>query len=106
MKAKLSLLVGLAALAGAAVSLANVAQAYPTSCVIRTYYRTAEMVDVVGVRTKCPGGRSWGRTTRFVEAERVDLTPPGPGGTSGSPGKLPCEFLATGCPVIQGPRYQ
>jgi hypothetical protein len=93
MKAKLSLFVGLAALAGAVLSVAQVAQAYPTSCLIRTYYSDAEMTEVVGMRTNCPGGNSWGRVTRFVESERVELTSGGPGGPGA--GKMPCEFYTT-----------
>jgi hypothetical protein len=85
--------IGLAALAGAALAFANAAQAYPTSCLIRTYYSNAEMTDVVGVRSNCPGASSWGRVTRFVEAERVELTSGGPGGAG--PGKMPCEFYTT-----------
>jgi hypothetical protein len=93
MKAKLSLFVGLAALAGAALSATQVAQAYPTSCLIRTYYSDAEMTEVVGMRTNCPGGNSWGRVTRHVETDRVELNPSGPSGPGA--GKMPCEFYTT-----------
>lgn len=87
---------------------AAAAEALPQSltCRITTYYSTAEMDDAVGVRTTCPGGSAWGRTTRFKEVEVVELdSPQGPGGTGGGPGGLPCEFLAAGCSNLPQPRF-
>ncbi len=73
------------------------ASALPNSCVIRTYFKTAELTAEVGMRSSCPGARKWGKTSRFVEVETVDLVPDGPSGPGGGPGGLPCEFLASGC---------
>jgi hypothetical protein len=67
------------------------AQALPRTCVIRTYYNNATLQTEVGLRSTCPGVRRWGRTSQFVEVERVSLVPEGPGGP-GSPGGIPCEF--------------
>lgn len=82
------------------------ARAYPTQCRMTTYYSSAEMSDIVGVRTNCPGARSWGRITRFRESEIIQLGGEGPGGGGNGPGGLPCEFLAAGCsnlPVARHP---
>ena len=87
---------------------AAAAEALPQSltCRITTYYSTSEMADVVGVRTTCPGGSAWGRTSRFKEVEVVELeSPQGPGGGGGGPGGLPCEFLAAGCSNLPEPRF-
>ena len=85
-------------LAGAAMlPMTGASGALPRSCVIRSYYDNAELETQVGVRSSCPGARRWGKVTRFVEVERVDLVPEGPGSPGGGPGKLPCEFLASGC---------
>jgi hypothetical protein len=87
---------------------AAAADALPQSltCRITTYYSTAEMDDAVGVRTTCPGGSAWGRTTRFKEVEVGTLdTPQGPGGPGGGPGGLPCEFLAAGCSNLPVNRF-
>lgn len=107
MKAKSKVMIA----AGALLALplfAAAAEALPNSltCRITTYYRTADLSDVVGVRTTCPGGSSWGRTTRFKEVEAVEFdSPEGPGGTGGGPGGLPCEFLAAGCSNLPEPRF-
>ena len=83
------------------------ASAYPTQCRVTTYYASAEMSNIVGVRTNCPGGGSWGRMTRYRESEIIQLGGEGPGGSGGGgPGGLPCEFLAAGCsnlPVARHP---
>lgn len=81
------------------------ADALPRSCRITTYYQTAELETQVGMRTSCPGGQRWGRTTRFFETETVDLTPPGPGPVGGGGGNLPCEFLASGCSNLPTNRF-
>jgi hypothetical protein len=49
------------------------------------------------MRSSCPGASKWGKVTKFVEVETVDLVPEGPSGPGGGGGKLPCEFLASGC---------
>jgi hypothetical protein len=81
-----------AAIALAPVSLPQPAGALPKTCVIRTYYSTAELETEVGMRSSCPGVKRRGRTTQFVEVETIDLVPEGPGGAGGG-GGLPCEFL-------------
>ena len=43
------------------------ADALPRSCRITTYYQTAALETQVGMRTTCPGGQRWGRTTRFFQ---------------------------------------
>ncbi len=73
------------------------ATALPTSCRVITYYQTAAMETVVGVRTNCPGSSNTGRTSPHREVETVTLDAPGPGPVGGGSGKLPCEFLAKGC---------
>src|SRR5688500_6187608 len=78
---------------GLAVPAAGPAEALPRSitCRITTYYQTAEMETEVGVRTTCPGGAKWGRTSPHRQVEVVTLdTPTGPT-TGGGPGGLPCE---------------
>jgi hypothetical protein len=86
-----AMLAMLFALPSAPVLLSEAASALPRSCVIRTYYQTAQMQAEVGLRSSCPGVRRWGRTSRHVEVETVQLTPDGPG-DGGGPGGLPCEF--------------
>jgi len=81
------------------------AAALPTQCVITTYYKTAEMVTVVGVRTNCPGGSNSGRTSPYKEREVVQLNSPGPVGGGGGGGSLPCEFLAKGCGNLPVKRF-
>jgi hypothetical protein len=81
----------LAALSSTPVMLPQVAIAIPKSCFIRSYYKTAEMSEAVGMRSSCPGAKRWGRTSRFVEVEWIDLVPEGPS-TPGGGGGLPCEF--------------
>ena len=71
--------------------------ALPRTCVIRNYYNNAELGTQVGIRSGCPGHAKWGKITKFVEAETVDLAPEGTGGGGGGPGRMPCEFLADGC---------
>jgi hypothetical protein len=78
--------------------------ALPKTCVMRTYYDGADMQNEVGMRSSCPGAKKWGKVTKFVEAETIDLVPEGPGGPGGG-GDLPCEFLASGCSPIPGPRH-
>jgi hypothetical protein len=88
--------------------LGATAEALPNSltCRITTYYSTAGLSDAVGVRTTCPGGSSWGRTTRFKEVEVVTLdSPSGPNGPGGGSGGLPCEFLAAGCSNLPERRF-
>jgi hypothetical protein len=92
-----ALAVNLALATAALLPMAGPAEALPNSCVIRNYYQTAEMDNQVGMRSSCPGARKWGKTSKFVEVETVDLNPSGPGGPGGGPGGLPCEFLASGC---------
>ena len=77
--------------------MTGISLALPKSCVIRNYFQTAEMDNQVGMRSSCPGANKWGKITKFVEVETVDLVPDGPSGPGGGPGKLPCEFLASGC---------
>ncbi len=81
------------------ILIVGTAQAISDSrtCRITTYYKTAEMTDVAGVRSTCPGAQSSGRTTRFFEVEEIQLGTPTTGGGGGDPGGLPCEFLAKGC---------
>lgn len=98
--------VNLALASAALLPLAGPAQALPNSCVIRTYYKTAELDTAVGMRSSCPGARKWGKTSKFVEVETVDLVPDGPGGGGGGPGSLPCEFLASGCSNLPELRHQ
>lgn len=80
----------LTTLSSSPVMLPQTAAALPKSCIIRSYYNNAELDTQVGMRSSCPGARKWGKVTRFVEVERVDLVPEGPGGGTG--GGLPCEF--------------
>jgi hypothetical protein len=87
------------------VVLPQSATALPKSCIIRSYFQTAEMEKQVGMRSSCPGATKWGKVTKFVEVETVDLVPDGPSGPGG-PGGLPCEFLVTGCPNLPVPRFQ
>jgi hypothetical protein len=85
-------------LGGAAMlPMTGASEALPRTCVIRSYYNNAELDTQVGMRSSCPGARKWGKTSRFVEVETVDLVPDGPSGPGGGPGSLPCEFLASGC---------
>lgn len=71
------------------------AAAQSKTCVIRTYYRTADMSEQVGVRTNCPGVSNSGRTSPHVEVERIEYgESSGVGG--GGQNTLPCEFLAKG----------
>ena len=86
------------------IVFAGAAEALPRTCKITTYYKTADMTEVVGTRTNCPGGGSSGRTSRFFEVETVELNPGGPGGGGGGPGGLPCEFLAAGCSNLPAQR--
>lgn len=86
--------------------LSGAAQALPRSCVIRTYYNNASLQTEVGLRSTCPGVDRWGRTSQFVEVERVSLVPEGPRGPGG-PGGLPCEFQSGSqaeCNNLPGPR--
>ena len=71
--------------------LSGAAQALPRTCVIRTYFNNASHQTEVGLRSTCPGTQRWGRTSQFVEVERISLVPEGPSGPGG-PGGLPCEF--------------
>lgn len=89
-------------LAGSIVALAlfGAAPAQAASCVYITYYGNASMNRVVGWWSNCPGHKGLhGRATRFREREVVQLGREGPG-----PGRLPCEFLAKGCPHLPDPR--
>ena len=80
------------------VSASTALSAGARVCRMTTYYKDAEMTTIVGVRTNCPGGRSYGRTSPYHEVETVELDTGGEsGGPSTGPGKLPCEFLAAGC---------
>jgi hypothetical protein len=88
-----ALAAGLAFGAAALLPMAGPASALPKSCVIRTYYKAADLAEEVGMRSSCPGVKSRGKTSKFVEVETVDLQPEGPGG-AGGPGGLPCEFAA------------
>jgi hypothetical protein len=88
--------VQLALAAFALLPMTGASQALPKSCVIRSYYQTAELDAQVGMRSSCPGAHRWGKVTKFVEVETVDLSPEGPGGPGGG-GQLPCEFLVSGC---------
>lgn len=81
------------------------AMAIPTSCRVTTYYQTAEMVTVVGVRTNCPGSSNSGRTSPYKEVEVIDTSPEGPSPVGGGPGSLPCEFLAKGCGNLPARRF-
>jgi hypothetical protein len=85
-------------LAGAAMlPMTGASEALPRTCVIRSYYSNAELETQVGMRSSCPGAQKWGKTSKFVEVETVDLVPDGPGGGGSGPGRLPCEFLVSGC---------
>ncbi len=84
------------------------ARALPQSitCRITTYFRTAEMDETVGVRSTCPGGEKWGRTSPYKDIEVVTLDTGGPKPSGGSgPGGLPCEFLAKGCSNLPAKRF-
>jgi hypothetical protein len=81
------------------------ARAHPTQCRMTTYYSDAAMSDIVGVRTNCPGGGSWGRVTRYRETEIVQLGGERPGTGGNGPGSLPCEFLASGCSNLPVARH-
>jgi hypothetical protein len=84
------------ALASAALlPMTGASFALPKSCVIRSYYNNAELDSQVGMRSSCPGAKKWGKVTKFVEVETVDLIHEGPSGPGG--GGLPCEFLQSGC---------
>ena len=80
-----------AAMTLAPLSFPQPAGALPKTCVIRTYYSTAQMETEVGMRSTCPGAKRRGKTSKFVEVETIDLVPEGPGGPGGG-GGLPCEF--------------
>ncbi len=95
----------LAAISSAPVMLPQTAAALPKSCIIRSYYNNAELDTQVGMRSSCPGAQKWGKVTKFVEVETVDLVPEGPGGPGGGPGDLPCEFLEKGCPNLPVKRH-
>jgi hypothetical protein len=75
------------------------AEALPVqrTCKITTYYKQAEMTDVVGVRSTCSSPRSSGRTSRYFETETLQVESQPVGGSGSGPGSLPCEFLASGC---------
>ncbi len=78
------------------------------TCKITTYYSTAQLTQEVGRLSTCPGPDRGmkGRKTRFFEVETIQISAPGPGGGSqGGPGKLPCEFLASGCSNLPGARH-
>jgi hypothetical protein len=93
-------------LAGAAIlPMTGTSEALPRTCIIRSYYNNAELDTQVGMRSSCPGARKWGKVTKFVEVETVDLVPDGPSGPGG-PGKLPCEFLASGCSNLPELRHE
>ena len=102
-----ALMIGVTLLATASqiVSASTALSAGARVCRMTTYYKDSEMTTVVGVRTTCPGGRSYGRTSPYYEVEVVELdSGGGSGGPSTGPGKLPCEFLAAGCsnlPVLR-----
>jgi hypothetical protein len=89
----------------APIILPQTASALPKSCVIRNYFQTAEMNNQVGMRSSCPGAQKWGKITKFVEVETVDLVPDGQSGPGGG-GGLPCEFLASGCPNLPVHRFE
>jgi hypothetical protein len=72
------------------------AAAQSKTCLIRTYYKTAEKEEQVGVRSNCPGVGNTGRTSPHVEVERIQYGESS-GGAPGGGGKLPCEFLEKGC---------
>jgi hypothetical protein len=84
---------------------AETALALPKQCRIITYYQTAEMVTVVGVRTNCPGSSNSGRTSPHKEIEVVSFDGPTTGGGGGGGGNLPCEFLASGCSNLPTNRF-
>jgi anaerobic selenocysteine-containing dehydrogenase len=90
------LLAGFTLASGFALSVAEEASAAPTQCSVRTYFKEAAHANEVGVRTNCPGGGSWGRTSRYVETEVIQLQPEGPGPRPG-PGGVPCDFKPSGC---------
>ncbi len=92
-----ALAANLALATAALVPMTGPSFALPKSCIIRSYFPTAEMDNQVGMRSSCPGANKWGKVTKFVEVETVDLVPDGPSGPGGGPGRLPCEFLASGC---------
>lgn len=79
--------------------------ALPKTCIIRNYYDNAELDTQVGMRSGCPGHAKWGKTSKFVEVETVDLVPEGPSGPGGG-GKFPCEFLASGCSHLPEQRFE
>jgi hypothetical protein len=95
----------LAIISSSPVMLPQAAMALPKSCVIRNYYNNAELDNQVGMRSSCPGAQKWGKVTKFVEVETVDLVPDGPSGPGGGGGKLPCEFLASGCSNLPEARF-
>jgi hypothetical protein len=95
----------LAVIPPATVLLPQPVSALPKSCVIRNYYNNAALDTQVGMRSSCPGTQKWGKITKFVELETVDLVPDGPTGPGGG-GGLPCEFLASGCPNLPVHRFQ
>jgi hypothetical protein len=96
----------LAAISSAPVLIPQSAAALPKSCIIRNYFQSAELDNQVGMRSSCPGAQKWGKVTKFVEVETVDLVPDGPSGPGGGPGKLPCEFLASGCSNLPEIRHE
>ncbi len=78
------------------------------TCKITTYYSTAQQTQEVGRLSTCPGPDRGmkGRKTAFYEVETIQIGSPGPGGgPHGGPGKLPCEFLASGCSNLPEARH-
>lgn len=98
-----AILLALAGMAAAVALAASPAEALPTQCRIFTYYTDVTMTEMVGVRTTCPGGGGWGRTSRFREVETINLNENS--GPSTGPGGLPCEFLAAGCSNLPRGRH-
>jgi hypothetical protein len=90
--------------AASLLPMAGPAEALPKSCIIRTFYKAADLAEEVGMRTNCPGAKGRGKTSKFVEVETIDLVLEGPDG-GGGPGGLPCEFLLKGCSSLPEPRH-
>jgi hypothetical protein len=98
-------LIVLGAAAGLALSTGPAA-ALPNggSCIVRTYYSSAEMTQQVGSWSNCPGHAGLkGRRTAYFEDDTLDLTPPKPIGAGGSAGGLPCEFVQEDDPITGKP---
>jgi hypothetical protein len=99
--------IALAAIICSPAVFSGAAEALPAqkTCRITTYYKQAEMADVVGVRSTCSSPRSSGRTSRYFETETLQVDSQPVGGTGSGPGSLPCEFLASGCSNLPTRRH-